>query len=191
MAKRRPWKRRSVTARTRRVRTRKRTAPAALSDDRSSSTLVPADITIVGVGASAGGLEAFTQLLEAVDADAGLTLVLVQHLSPHHESALPALLSAHTAMPVVQVTDGVRIERNHVYVIPPNVQMAVSGDLLQLSPRPDDRTAHTPIDSFFASLAGSARERAVAVVLSGTASDGAISVREIKAAALADGDGAR
>jgi two-component system CheB/CheR fusion protein len=136
---------------------------------------------IVGVGASAGGLEAFTKLLETAPADAGLAFVLVQHLSPHHESVLPALLSPHTSMPVVQVVDGVHIEPNHVYVIPPNVRMALSRDTLQLSPRPGDRTGHTPIDGFFSSLAEAARDRAIAVVLSGTASDGAAGVRDIKA----------
>jgi two-component system CheB/CheR fusion protein len=136
---------------------------------------------VVGVGASAGGLEAFTQLLEAAPADVGLCFVLVQHLSPHHESALPALLATHTSMPVVQVTDGLRIKPNHVYVIPPNMQMALSGQTLQLTPRPDDRSGLTPIDAFFSSLAQVARDRAIAVVLSGTASDGAVGVREVKA----------
>jgi two-component system CheB/CheR fusion protein len=150
-------------------------------DDVPVSSAVPQGMLIVGVGASAGGLEAFTQLLDAAPADAGLALVLVQHLSPHHDSALPAILAPHTSMPVSQVVEGVRIEPNHVYVIPPNVQMALSGLRLHLSPRPEGRTAHTPIDSFFSSLAETARERAIAVILSGTASDGSIGVREVKA----------
>jgi two-component system CheB/CheR fusion protein len=150
-------------------------------DDLPQSSLLPDGMVIVGVGASAGGLEAFTQLLEAAPSDAGLILVLVQHLSPHHTSALPTLLSSHTQMPVMQVTDGIRVEPNHVYVIPPNVQMALSGETLQLSPRPGDRTGLTPIDGFFSSLADVARDRAVAIVLSGTASDGAIGIREVKA----------
>lgn len=150
-------------------------------DDHAPQSALPDGMMIVGVGASAGGLEAFTQLLEAAPADAGLCFVLVQHLSPHHESALPALLSTHTSMPVVQVSDGIHIEPNHVYVIPPNMQMALSGETLQLKPRPDDRRALTPIDGFFTSLADIARDRAIAVVLSGTASDGAIGIREVKA----------
>ena len=139
-------------------------------------------MTLVGIGASAGGLEAFTQLLEALDPEAGLTLVLVQHLSPHHDSALVGLLASHTVMPVTEVTDGVRIEPNHIYVIPPNVHMVLAGDALQLSPRPGDRTAHTPIDGFFASLAATVRDQSIAVVLSGTASDGALGIRDVKAA---------
>jgi len=149
-------------------------------DDRLPS-LLPDGMMVVGIGASAGGLEAFTQMLEASPADAGFTFVLVQHLSPHHESALPTLLSSHTAMPVVQVSDGIHIEPNHVYVIPPNMQMALSGETLQLKPRPDDRSGLTPIDGFFASLAEVAGDRAIGVVLSGTASDGAVGIRDIKA----------
>jgi two-component system CheB/CheR fusion protein len=138
-------------------------------------------LTVVGVGASAGGLEAFTELLAALPSEPGLALVLVQHMAPHHDSALAVLLSSHTAMPVVQATDGVRIQANRVYVIPPNVQMAVGDGTLALSPRPKDRTQYTPIDTFFASLAAMKHSRAIAVVLSGTASDGAIGLREVKA----------
>ena len=139
-------------------------------------------LTIVGVGASAGGLEAFSQLLEAVPADAGLALVLVQHLAPDHDSALPILLSTHTKMPVVQVSDGIRIEADHVYVIPPNMQMELDGSALTLMPRPTDRTQHLSIDTFFASLARFADGQSIAVILSGTASDGAIGIRDVKAA---------
>ena len=156
--------------------------------DRAAPRLPPrrpctAGLILVGVGASAGGLEAFTQLLESLDPDAGLALVLVQHLSPHHESALVELLSSHTAMPVVEVTDGVHIRPNHVYVIPPNVADG-AGRRCRCSCRrgPAIARAHTPIDGFFASLAAAARDRAIAVVLSGTASDGAIGIREVKAA---------
>ncbi|HJU42581.1 MAG TPA: CheR family methyltransferase, partial [Vicinamibacterales bacterium] len=138
-------------------------------------------LTIVGVGASAGGLEAFTELLGAMPGEPGVALVLVQHLAPDHDSALPILLASRTSIPVVQATDGVRIEPNRVYVIPPNVQMAVKDGTLALSPRPTDRTQYTPIDTFFASLAGQQHSRAIAVVLSGTASDGAIGLREVKA----------
>src|SRR5215210_4227495 len=105
-------------------------APADLSP---SDSPLPAGMTLVGVGASAGGLQAFTELIESIPADAGLTLVLVQHISPKHESALPALLASHTQMPVTQVIDGARLELNHIYVIPPNVQMQLVGNVLQLS----------------------------------------------------------
>ncbi len=141
---------------------------------------LPEGLMVVGVGASAGGLEAFIEMLEASPTDAGLTFVFVQHLSPHHESELPGLLSSHTTMPVVQVSDGVHIEPNKVYVIPPNVEMALSGETLQLTPRLRDRSAPTPIDGFFMSMAEAAGERGIGVVLSGTGSDGAIGIRELK-----------
>jgi two-component system CheB/CheR fusion protein len=139
------------------------------------------DPMIVGIGASAGGLEAFTQLIAALPPDSGLALVLVQHLAPKQQSALPVLLAPHTTMPVIEVTDGVHIEPNHVYVIPPNMQLELVGDRLALSPRPGDRTQHTPIDTFFSSLAATAEARSIAVVLSGTASDGALGIRDVKA----------
>src|SRR5262245_31393417 len=79
------------------------------------------DLVIVGVGASAGGLEAFSQVLRALPDAPGLAIVFVQHLSPQHDSALVPLLSAQTALPVIQVSEGMRVERDHIYVIPPNV----------------------------------------------------------------------
>ena len=140
------------------------------------------EVTTVGVGASAGGLEAFSSLIRALPPDPGFGIVLVQHLAPQHESSLPALLSNHTSMPVIQVTEGMPVQANHLYVIPPNVQMGMSDGHFHLRPRPDDRSQYTPIDSFLTSLAESAHRRAIGVILSGTASDGATGVREIKAA---------
>ena len=140
------------------------------------------EITIVGVGASAGGLEAFSSLVRALPQNPGFAVVLVQHLAPQHESALPTLLASYTSMPVVQVTEGMKVERNHVYVIPPNVQMGITDGHFHLKPRPGDRTQYTPIDSFFTSLAEHAKRRGIGVILSGTASDGSIGVREIKGA---------
>jgi two-component system, chemotaxis family, CheB/CheR fusion protein len=139
------------------------------------------DVTIVGVGASAGGLEAFSSMVRALPPKPGFALVLVQHLAPQHESALPTLLTSYTTMPVLQVTDGMRVEPNHLYVTPPNVQMGLTDGYFDLKPRPEDRTQYTPIDSFLTSLAEHAQSRAIGVVLSGTASDGATGVREIKA----------
>jgi len=137
---------------------------------------------VVGVGASAGGLEAFSLFLRGVPADAGMAIVFVQHLAPQHDSALVPLLTGQTSMPVVQAAEGLRIQANHVYVVPPNVQMDIFGDELHLSPRPDDRSQYTPIDLFLRSLAESVRTQAVGVILSGTASDGAQGIREIKTA---------
>jgi two-component system CheB/CheR fusion protein len=152
-----------------------RPVPSAPAPSRSSD-----EVTIVGVGASAGGLEAFSGMLRVIPPKPEYAIVLVQHLAPQHESALPTLLTSYTTMPVVQVTEGMRVERNHVYVIPPNVQMGITDGHFHLKPRPDDRTQYTPIDSFLTSLAEHANGRAIAVILSGTASDGATGVREIK-----------
>ena len=121
-------------------------------------------------------------MLRVLPPKPGVAVVLVQHLAPQHDSALPTLLTSYTSMPVVQVKEGMRVERNHVYVIPPNVQMGLTDGHFHLRPRPDDRTQYTPIDSFLASLAEHAKRRAIGVILSGTASDGAMGVREIKGA---------
>jgi two-component system CheB/CheR fusion protein len=136
---------------------------------------------IVGVGASAGGLEAFSQLLAALPPSLGMAIIFVQHLAPKRDSMLPELLGHATSMPVVQIVEGVVIEPDHVYVTPPNVQVDLVAGQLHLSPRPSDSSQYTPVDHFFRSLAEGAQSRAIAVVLSGTAADGASGLREIKA----------
>jgi two-component system CheB/CheR fusion protein len=158
-----------------------RSAPVRRRRPREEAPGGALPITIVGIGASAGGLEAFSALLRGIPEHPGIAIVFVQHLAPTHESALVSLLSAQTSLPVVQVNEGMRVEANRVYVIPPNVQMVIDGRGLHLRPRPEDRSRYTPIDSFFASLARAAGSRAIGVILSGTASDGAHGVRDIKA----------
>jgi two-component system CheB/CheR fusion protein len=157
--------------------------PTAVARHVETTTPTPeSDIIIVGVGASAGGLEAFSQLLEALPNDPGFGMVFVQHLAPQHESALPVLLSAKTALQVVHAAEGMQVARNHVYVIPPNIQMGIADGRLHLTPRPTDRSQYNPIDFFLNCLAGSAHDHAIGVILSGTASDGALGLRDIKAA---------
>src|SRR5713101_1397966 len=136
---------------------------------------------IVGVGASAGGLEAFTQLLQALGAGTEMAYVLVQHLDPSHESVLTGLLAKATEMPVRQVTDAMPVEPNRVYVIPPNVDMVISQGILRLTPRTETRGHHMPIDRFLRSLAEDQRSNAIGVILSGTASDGTLGLGAIKA----------
>ena len=143
-------------------------APAVVPPVRMSGAL-----TVVGVGASAGGLEAFSQILRACRDAKHSPSSSSSTSSPHHESALVSLLTVQTPLTVVQAEEGMRVEAEHVYVIPPNVQMEMRGAELHLSPRPADRSRHTPIDAFLVSLAESVQERSVAVILSGTASDGA------------------
>jgi two-component system, chemotaxis family, CheB/CheR fusion protein len=134
---------------------------------------------VVGIGASAGGLEAFSQLLAAVPDNTGAAFVLVQHLDPQHESALTDLLASSTRMPVVTVHDGMKVEPDHVYVIPPNTSMVLEDGSLRLVER--EPGLHLPIDIFFRSLAQVQGSRAVGIVLSGNASDGSLGVRAIKA----------
>lgn len=136
---------------------------------------------IAGVGASAGGLEAFTELLSHLPSDTGLGFVLVQHLDPLHESVLTQLLSKATSMPVREVTNNLRVEPNHVYVIPPNTDLGIEQGILKLRPRPQRRMPTRSIDSFFESLAQDQRELAIGVILSGTASDGTLGLEAIKA----------
>src|SRR5437879_5015113 len=141
----------------------------------------PNPFPIVGVGASAGGLEAFTQLLKHLPTDTGLGFVLVQHLDPQHESALTQILTRATSMPVREVTNDLQVEANHVYIIPPNTNLTIEQGVLKLGPRPDGRKAHRSIDSFFESLAQDQNERAIGVILSGTATDGTLGLEAIKA----------
>ncbi|MGE5699695.1 MAG: chemotaxis protein CheB [Deltaproteobacteria bacterium] len=135
---------------------------------------------IVCIGASAGGLEAFVQLLENLPPDRGMAYILVQHLDPRHESMLAGIISRATRMPVIEVKDGMRVRPDHVYVIPPNVDMAILHGSLSLMPRPEKRGPHLAIDYFLRSLARDQKDQAIAVILSGTASDGAQGVKEIK-----------
>ena len=139
-----------------------------------------APFPIVGVGASAGGLEAFTQLLKALPSRTGMAYVLVQHLDPTHEGALTELLARATEMPVRQVTDAMPVEPNRVYVIPPNVDMVISQGILRLTPRTETRGHHMPIDRFLRSLAEDKGSNAIGVILSGTASDGTLGLAAIK-----------
>jgi two-component system CheB/CheR fusion protein len=156
-------------------------ASEANLDDRGSEQATGPEFPVVGIGASAGGLEAFSEILDGLGAHPEVALVFVAHLAPQHESALPALLGGRTRMPVVQVTQGTPIQPNHVYVIPPNAQMEIGDGHLYLNSRPDDRTQYTPIDFFFRSLAATVNSVVIGVVLSGSSSDGSAGLREIKA----------
>lgn len=136
---------------------------------------------IVGIGASAGGLEAFSALLKHLPLDTGMGFVLVQHLDPVHDSALTQLLGRATSLPVHEVTNNLRVEPNHVYVIPPNRTLGITAGVLELGPRPKTRTPHRSIDFFFEALATDQRDRAIGVILSGTATDGTVGLEAIKA----------
>jgi two-component system CheB/CheR fusion protein len=137
---------------------------------------------VVGVGASAGGLEAFRELLDAMPARPGLALLVVSHLDPQHKSELPTLLGRVSHMPVREVTEGMAVEVDHVYVLPPGASMAMTDGHLTLTPRQPRPVVHMPIDHLLRSLAEIQKSRAVAVILSGTGSDGVIALQAIKAA---------
>jgi two-component system CheB/CheR fusion protein len=133
---------------------------------------------VVGIGASAGGLEAISNLLRELPPTTGMAFVIVQHLDPNYESELTDLLARTTAMPVMTIENGMTIAPNRVYVIPPNTDLTLENGKLHVSPRKPG--LHMPIDSFFASLARAQGSRAIGIVLSGNASDGSQGVRMIK-----------
>ena len=137
---------------------------------------------VVAIGASAGGLAAFTALLKALPEKSGMAFVLIQHLEPKHESALTTLLSKTTSMIVVEVSNGLAVEPNHVYVIPPNKCMTIDKGLLRLVPRSPDAAQQRPIDDFCIALAEEQGSRAIGVILSGTGSDGTNGLKAIKTA---------
>jgi two-component system CheB/CheR fusion protein len=148
------------------------------TDNRGADVAV---FPIVGIGASAGGLEATQQLLRALPPNLGMAFVVIQHLSPTYESMLADILSRSTAMPVVEVHDEPAVEPNHVYVIPPNRSMSLSGGKLALQPRASPNGYYRPIDEFFSSLAQDPTHVAIGVVLSGTGRDGTAGLQAIKA----------
>jgi len=154
---------------------------ATNKDATNKDVTVLSGCLVVGIGASAGGLEAFTQLLQHLSVDTGLAFVLVQHLDPHHESALTHILTRTTSMPVREVSNNLRVVANHIYIIPPNMSMAIEKGVLKLSARDPARFPHHSIDSFFESLALDQREQAIGIVLSGTATDGTLGLEAIKA----------
>jgi two-component system CheB/CheR fusion protein len=135
---------------------------------------------VVGVGASAGGLDAFKRLIKALPENPGIALILVQHLEPTHDSMLTDLLQKVSRIPIQQITDNVVVEPNHIYIIPPNRTLTAFDGRLQLSPRPPKDMKHMPIDVFFNSLAEVHQEQAIGVVLSGSAADGTHGLRQIK-----------
>ncbi|MFI5397465.1 MAG: chemotaxis protein CheB [Candidatus Binatia bacterium] len=151
---------------------------AACVDASSQGTLT----RIVGIGASAGGLDALKRFFIAMPADSGLAFVLVLHLDPVHKSLVAELLSKHTGMIVLQVQEDTAVEANHVYVISPNTYLSIDGRVLRLSAPAERRGLRMPVDFFFRSLAADLQEAAVGIILSGTGSDGALGLREIKAA---------
>lgn len=152
-------------------------ANEASTPEASPSTACP----VVGIGASAGGIEAMIRLFEALPSDTGAAFLVVMHLDPNRDSGLAHLLGRHSPMPVAEAADGMAIEPDHVYVIAPDCSLTVDGGRLRLT-EPAERRGHRyPIDRLFVSLAQNRRERAICIVLSGTGHDGTEGLREAKA----------
>ena len=153
-------------------------AIARPADEERVETRCP---TIVGVGASAGGLEALSELLSHLPDDTGMAFVVIQHLDPKHESHLTELLSKESKMPVSEVKGDTRVEANHVYVIPPRCNLGISSGVLRTPPRPASG-CNMPVDAFLRELAADRGSQTLGVILSGTASDGTLGLQAIKAA---------
>lgn len=157
------------------------TDPEQPSSTDVSSSQSTGRFPVVGIGASAGGIEAFTQLLSALPVNTGMAFVLIQHLSPSYHSLLTEILSRTTSMSVTEVQNGMSVEQNCVYVIPPDCKMSIINGVLLLSPRVKTAGKFMPIDSFFTTLSEDFGSLAIGVVLSGTDGDGALGLRAIKA----------
>ncbi|HEY8502965.1 MAG TPA: chemotaxis protein CheB, partial [Gemmataceae bacterium] len=142
----------------------------------------PPDIPVVGIGASAGGLDALKQFFRAMPPDCGIAFVVILHLDPTHQSLLAEIIGRETRMPVRQVERPTPVEPDHVYVIPPGTYLALREGVLCLSEPAAARGQRVPIDFFFRSLAGDRREKAVGIILSGTGTEGALGVKDIHAA---------
>lgn len=147
--------------------------PASVAPD---STAFP----IVGIGASAGGLEALSEFLRAMPADSGAAFLIVQHLDPSRDSLLSGILSSQTQMPVLEAGEGLPIGVNHLYVIPPNTRMLVEQNRIRLQPRDSTLGPPMPVDDLFDSLASDQGSNAIGVILSGSGSDGALGLQAIR-----------
>jgi len=144
------------------------------------SLLSPSYLPIVAIGASAGGLEATTELITHLPTDTGMAFILIEHMDPKQSSQMVEILSRSTSMPVIEVKNGERVLANHFYVISPNLQFILSHDILKVVPRSKNKSQKLSIDSFFQSLAQEKKTKAIGIILSGTASDGTNGLRFIK-----------
>jgi two-component system, chemotaxis family, CheB/CheR fusion protein len=137
---------------------------------------------IVGIGASAGGLESFSELISRIPTDTGMAYLFVQHLDPSHASLLVDILSKRAALPVEEAWEGAKILPHHLYVIAPNTTLTIGGDMLHLSGRDHAERPHRPIDRLFHSLAEEKGPKVKGIILSGSGSDGAKGIQAIKRA---------
>ena len=156
-----------------------RAASARPAKKQTRGERQPVAPCIVGIGASAGGLEAIRAFLRAMPADSGIAFVVIQHLDPKHKSLACELLAKCTAMPVTEAEDGVQVAPNHVYTNPPGCIVSISRGVLRLAQTEARHERHLPIDHFFSALGADQHERAIAIILSGSGADGAFGLRAI------------
>jgi len=142
------------------------------SGDNVTSEDVGGQVPMVAIGASAGGLEPFEQFFGSMPVDSGVAFTVIQHLSPDFESMMDELLSRHSSMDIKRVVDGLPVSPNTIYLNPPRSDMVVEDGMFKLSPRPTGDKLNLPIDIFFDSLAEEYGDKAIAIILSGTGSDG-------------------
>ena len=160
--------------------TASRAAEAAFIAEAWLAALGHDSFPVVGLGASAGGLDACRRLLAALPPGTGMAFILIQHLDPTHASMMVDLLAGHTPMKVQQAADGMPLEREHVYLIPPGHYLSIRGGALRLSEPRERHGARLPFDFFLRSLAEELGERAICVILSGTGGDGSLGLKAVK-----------
>jgi two-component system CheB/CheR fusion protein len=152
----------------------------AMAEQTSLSDTKPSSFPIVGVGATAGGLEALEELFANTPVNIGMAFVVVTHQHPTHTSMLPELLARNTKLPVLSAEDGMALEPNHVYVAPPGTHMALLNESLHFMDATDAQKVRLPIDYFFRSLAEDKKKHSIGIILSGTATDGTLGIKAIK-----------
>jgi two-component system CheB/CheR fusion protein len=150
------------------------------SKNSQKKKLKPGDFLIVGIGASAGGLETLEAFFHKMPLDSGIAFVIIQHMSPKHKSIMAALLAKHTQMTVREIEDATPLEPNCVYLNPPNKNVAIFNQVLHLMEPLKTGAINMPIDYFFRALSEDQKEKAIAIVLSGTASDGTLGIKAVK-----------
>ena len=155
--------------------------PDASMLDEDSSTNEQPSFPIVGVGASAGGVEALQVLFRSLPESMGAAYVVVVHLAPDYESQLAAILAKNTSMKVLQVVNDTAVEPETVYIIPPNRYLLLKGGILRLEPMPEPRPLPRAIDCLFISLAEDQQEKAICIVLTGADHDGTVGLKAVKA----------
>ena len=137
-------------------------------------------IPVVGIGSSAGGLEALSKIFSNMPTDSGAAFVLIQHLDPSHKSSMVELLKRYTSMEVIEIQEGMRVEANKLYVTPPNKNIGLINGVLHLAVPKEPHGLRRPIDFFFQSLAEDTGDYGIGIILSGFGSDGTIGIRSIK-----------